>query len=172
MATTETTMLESPAGAPDIDIGLAPETRKEICGYLANVLSDTYTLYLKTHYYHWNVTGPLFQPLHNVFEEQYMDMWNAVDELAERMRVLGAVAPGTYAAFNRLTAVPEDEAGHVPKAEDMIRNLVAGHETVAKRIREGLPVTQRNDDEGTMDLLIGRLRMHEKTAWMLRSFLG
>jgi len=166
-------MLESPKpDAPKIDIGLPEQVRKEICDDLANILADTYTLYLKTHYYHWNITGGLFQPLHEVFEQQYMDLWQAVDTLAERMRILGAVAPGTYTAFHKLTKIEEDEEGHVPKATDMLRNLVAGHETAAKRIRKAMPTVEKDHDQGTLDLYVERLRFHEKTAWMMRSFLG
>ncbi|GAB4521544.1 MAG: non-specific DNA-binding protein DpsA [Parvularculaceae bacterium] len=155
----------------DIDIGIDADDRMKVAGELKRVLADTYTLYLKTHNYHWNVTGPMFQTLHVLFEEQYNEMWIAVDELAERIRALGASAPGSYRQFAELTTV-EDAEADVPDAETMIRNLVRGHEAVVKSARAALDVADDADDAATEDLLTQRIQIHEKTAWMLRSLLG
>jgi starvation-inducible DNA-binding protein len=153
-----------------IDIGIAEDTRIEIADGLSHVLADTYTLYLKTHNYHWNVTGPLFNTLHLMFETQYNELWLAVDLIAERIRSLGSVAPGTYAQFAELTAIAE--ADGVPSAENMIKDLVVGHETVVKTARRVFPLAADAHDEPTTDLLTQRMQEHEKTAWMLRSMLG
>lgn len=153
-----------------INIGLQEKDRKEICNGLSRLLADTYTLYLKTHKFHWNVTGPMFQTLHLMFEEQYQELAMAVDKIAERIRALGFPAPGTYREFSNLTAINEEEG--VPKAEDMIRQLVDGHETVVRRARELFEHASRVHDEATVDLLTERVETHEKTAWMLRSMLG
>lgn len=153
-----------------IDIGIDAAAREEIARGLARVLADTYTLYLKTHNFHWNVTGPLFNTLHLMFEEQYNELWAAVDQIAERIRVLGAPAPGSYKAFAELTSIPEAEG--VPAAEEMIRQLVEGHEAAARTARDLFPVAEQAHDEGTADLLTQRLQAHEKTAWMLRSLLA
>lgn len=153
----------------EIDIGISPEKREEIADGLSRVLADTYTLYLKTHNYHWNVTGPMFNSLHNMFEEQYREMWEALDEIAERIRALGVYAPGTYRRFAELSEIDEDES--VPAAEDMIRNLVGGHEAVIRTAREVIEIADDADDEPSEDLLIQRMKIHEKTAWMLRSML-
>ncbi len=153
-----------------IDIGIAEKDRKAIAESLSRVLADSYTLYLKTHNFHWNVTGPMFQPLHAMFEEQYTELAEAVDEIAERIRALGHPAPGSYAAYARLTAIEEEEG--TPPAEDMIRQLVIGHEAVARNARAAIAAAQRGGDEATADLLIERLRAHEKAAWMLRSMLA
>ena len=152
-----------------IDIGIPEADRKAIADGLARVLADSYTLYLKTHNFHWNVTGPMFQTLHLMFEQHYTELATAVDEIAERIRSLGHPAPGSYAAYARLTSIEEAEG--VPAAEDMIRELVKGHETVARTIRGVFPAAEKGGDEATADLLTQRLQIHEKTAWMLRSML-
>lgn len=156
--------------ATNIDIGIPETEREKIAEGLKRVLADTYTLYLKTHNFHWNVTGPMFNTLHLMFEEQYNDLWAAVDEIAERIRSLGAFAPGSYAEYAKLTKI--EEANGVPKAEDMVAQLVKGHETVVKTMREVFPAAEGAADESTADLLTQRMRVHEKTAWMLRSMLG
>jgi starvation-inducible DNA-binding protein len=153
----------------EIDIGIDKKDRKAIADGLSRLLADTYVLYLKTHNYHWNVTGPMFQTLHLMFQTQYNELWLAVDLVAERIRTLGHVAPGTYKAFSKLASIKEEEG--VPKASDMIRNLVKGHEQAAKTARSILPLADKASDEPTADLLTQRLQLHEKTAWMLRSLL-
>ena len=155
---------------PTIDIGIAEADRLTIASELGRVLADTYTLYLKTHNYHWNVTGPLFNTLHLMFEVQYNELWLAVDLLAERIRSLGEFAPGSSAGFGELTSIPE--ADGVPQAETMIADLVAGHEAVARTARTALGIADAAGDQPTVDLLTQRLQVHEKTAWMLRSMLG
>ncbi len=152
-----------------INIGIEPDQRKEIAGGLSRVLADSYTLYLKTHNFHWNVTGPMFQTLHVMFETQYNELALAVDELAERIRSLGLAAPGTYKQFAELSVIKE--ADGVPKAEDMIRLLVEGHEATARTARDVFQVAEAANDQSTCDLLTQRLQVHEKTAWMLRSLL-
>lgn len=152
-----------------IDIGISQKDREQIANALAHLLADTYTLYLKTHNFHWNVTGPMFQTLHTMFEDQYTALAPAVDEIAERIRTLGFPAPGTYKAFAELSSIKEDEG--VPAATDMIRQLVEGHETCARTAREALPACDKASDEPTADLLTQRMQEHEKTAWMLRSLL-
>jgi starvation-inducible DNA-binding protein len=153
-----------------IDIGISETDRQAITDGLARLLADTYTLYLKTHNYHWNVTGPMFQTLHLMFETQYSELALAVDLIAERIRALGAPAPGSYREFGTLSAVPEDD-DH-PDANEMIRRLVAGQETVARTARSLFPIVEQAHDEPTADLLTQRLQVHEKTAWMLRSLLA
>ena len=153
-----------------IDIGIDEKDRIEIAAGLSRLLADSYTLYLKTHNYHWNVTGPMFNTLHQMFEVQYTELAAAVDEIAERIRALGVVAPGSYKAFAELTEIEEDE--DVPAAEQMIANLVAGQETVARTARSLFPIVEKASDEPSADLLTQRLQVHEKTAWMLRSMLG
>ncbi len=152
-----------------INTGIPAEDRKAIAAGLSHLLADTYTLYLKTHSFHWNVTGPMFQTLHTMFEEEYTELWAALDEVAERIRSLGEPAPGSYAAFAKLTSIDE-EAG-VPEAKEMNRQLVAGHEAVAKTARSIFPAAESGHDEVTADLLTQRMTVHEKTAWMLRSLL-
>lgn len=158
----------------DIDIGIDADDRMKVAGELKRVLADTYTLYLKTHNYHWNVTGPMFQTLHVLFEQQYNEMWIAVDEIAERIRALGAFAPGSYRQFAELTTVEDADSGdeNVPDAQTMIRDLVRGHEAVVKSARAALDVADDADDAATEDLMTQRIQIHEKTAWMLRSLLG
>ncbi len=160
----------STGAAPHIDIGISEDARREIADALASVLADTYTLYLKTHNYHWNVTGPMFNTLHLMFEAQYNELWVAVDLLAERIRALGEYAPGSYAQFAALTSIPE--ADGVPSAEAMLADLVAGHEAVTRTARAAFAPADAASDESTADLLTQRLQVHEKTAWMLRSMLG
>ena len=155
--------------ALEIDIGIDKKDRKAIAEGLSCLLADTYVLYLKTHNYHWNVTGPMFQTLHLMFQAQYNELWLAVDLVAERIRTLGHPAPGTYKAFAKLASIKEEEG--VPAATQMIRNLVKGHEQVAKTARAILPVVDKANDQPTADLLTQRLQVHEKTAWMLRSLL-
>ena len=152
-----------------IDIGIDAAKREEIAAGLSRVLADSYTLYLKTHNYHWNVTGPMFQTLHLMFETHYNELALAVDLIAERIRALGLPAPGTYKQFMALSSIKEDEG--IPKAEDMIRLLVQGHETVARTAREAFKAAEEASDQPTCDLLTQRLQVHEKTAWMLRSLL-
>ncbi len=152
-----------------INIGINEKDRKEIADGLSRLLADSYTLYLKTHNYHWNVTGPMFQTLHTMFEEQYTELATAIDEIAERIRSLGEFAPGSLKSFSQLTAV-EEETGN-PPAETMVKRLVAAHETVVKTTRSIVPVAEGANDESTLDLLTQRLQVHEKTAWMLRSLL-
>lgn len=152
-----------------IDIGINEADRKEIAAGLAKVLADTYTLYLKTHNFHWNVTGPMFQTLHLMFEQHYNEMWVAVDEIAERIRSLGEPSPGSYAEFSKLTSIPETDG--VPEATQMIRILVEGHQAVIKTARSLYDLVGKASDEATNDLLTQRIQVHEKTAWMLRSLL-
>jgi starvation-inducible DNA-binding protein len=153
-----------------IDIGIPESDRKEIAAGLSKVLADTYTLYLKTHNYHWNVTGPMFNTLHLMFETQYNELWTAVDLIAERIRSLGEFAPGSYAQFGALTSISEAEG--VPEANAMIADLVNGHEATARTAREALKAADAANDQPTDDLLTQRLQAHEKTAWMLRSMLA
>jgi len=152
-----------------IDIGIAENHRKSIAEGLSKVLADSYTLYVKTHNFHWNVTGPMFTTLHNMFEEQYNELAPAVDEIAERIRALGAPAPGSYDAFRELSSIKINPG--VPNAQDMIRELVEGHEAVVRTSREVFPLCEEANDEPTADLLTQRMQIHEKTAWMLRSLL-
>lgn len=152
-----------------VDIGIDATARQEIVAGLSGLLADTYTLYLKTHNFHWNVTGPMFQTLHVMFETHYNELALAVDEIAERIRALGFPAPGTYEAFSRLSSIPETPG--VPNAKEMIRLLVEGHQAVAKTARSVFPVAEGAHDAPTGDLLTRRMEVHEKTAWMLRSLL-
>lgn len=152
-----------------INIGIKDNDRKAIAEGLGRLLADSYTLYLKTHNYHWNVTGPMFNTLHLMFEQQYTELALAVDAIAERIRALGHPAPGSYQAFARLTEI-EEETG-VPTAEDMIRQLVVGQETVVRTARRLFPVVDKAGDEPTADLLTQRMQIHEKNAWMLRSLV-
>lgn len=153
----------------DINIGIKEKDRKEIADGLSRLLSDTYTLYLKTHNFHWNVTGPMFNTLHLMFETQYNELALAVDAIAERIRALGIHAPGSYAQFAKLTSITEETG--VPEAKEMIRQLVGDQETVVRTAREVFPLAERVSDQPTMDLLTERMQIHEKTAWMLRSLL-
>ena len=153
-----------------IDIGIPANDREAIAGGLARVLADSYTLYLKTHNYHWNVTGPLFNTLHLMFEAQYTELAQAVDEIAERIRALGYPAPGSFREYAGLTSIEEDT--NAPDAETMTRRLVAGQEAVVRTARQVFPLAAEAHDEPTADLLTQRMQVHEKNAWMLRSLLG
>jgi starvation-inducible DNA-binding protein len=152
-----------------IEIGITSGNREKIVKGLSALLADSYTLYLMTHNFHWNVTGPQFNSLHNMFMLQYTEQWNALDLIAERIRALGHPAPGTYKEFVKLASIKEVEG--VPKATDMIRLLVAAQETTARTARKLFPQVNKADDQPTADLLTQRLEVHEKTAWMLRSLL-
>ena len=153
----------------DIDIGIGTADREKIVQGLSALLADSYTLYLMTHNFHWNVTGPQFNSLHNMFMTQYTEQWNALDLIAERIRALGHPAPGTYKEFVKLASIKEVEG--VPRATDMVRHLVAAQEATARTARKLLPVVAQANDQPTADLLTQRLDVHEKTAWMLRSLL-
>lgn len=153
-----------------IDIGITEKDRKAITKGLGNLLADTYTLYLTTHNFHWNVTGPMFNSLHDMFMQQYTELWNAVDPIAERIRSLGFPAPGSYAEFAKLSSLP-DVPAKPPKALEMVAILAKGHESAAKTARALYPVVEKASDEPTADLLTQRITVHEQTAWMLRSLL-
>lgn len=153
----------------DINIGISEKNREKIAHQLSRVLADSYMLYLKTHNYHWNVTGELFHSLHEQFEEQYTELATAVDEIAERIRALGHRAPGTFKEFQTLTSINEEE--DEPKALEMVRRLALGNEQVLRTAREALKPANEAEDEATVDLLTERLHVHSKTAWMLRSHL-
>ena len=153
----------------DVNIGISKKDRAAIADGLSRVLADSYTLYLKTHNYHWNVTGPMFQTLHLLFETQYTELALAVDLIAERIRALGHPAPGTYKDFARLSSIKERTG--VPRATDMIRDLVEGQEAVVRTAREVFPLVEKSSDEPSADLLTQRMQVHEKNAWMLRSLL-
>ena len=165
---------KSPAagGAPAIDIGISGGDRRKIAEGLSAFLADSFTLYLKTHNFHWNVTGPMFNTLHVMFEAQYNEQWTALDETAERIRALGFNAPGSYAEFTRLSSIPE-EPGLTDTADwrEMVRQLVVGNEAVARTARKVLKTADASGDDPTVDLMTQRLQTHEKNAWMLRSLL-
>jgi starvation-inducible DNA-binding protein len=152
-----------------VDIGIKAQERKKIAEGLSRLLADTYTLYLKTHNFHWNVTGPMFQTLHLMFETQYTELALAVDAIAERIRALGYPAPGSYAEYSKLSSIKE--AKGVPTATKMIAELVAGQEAVVRTARSVFPAADKAGDEPTADLLTQRMQIHEKTAWMLRALL-
>jgi starvation-inducible DNA-binding protein len=152
-----------------MDTGIAAKDRAAIAKGLSRLLADTYVVYLKTHNFHWNVEGPMFQTLHQMFMEQYTEAWNAVDLVAERIRSLGHYAPGTYREYLELARVKETPG--VPKALEMVKQLIAGQEAVVKTARELLPLAEGADDQPTLDLLTQRMQVHEKNAWMLRSLL-
>ena len=153
-----------------INIGINDKDRAAIAAGLSHLLADTYTLYLTTHNFHWNVTGPMFNTLHLMFMGQYTELWNAVDPIAERIRSLGHVAPGSYADFGKLASIA-DAPSQPPKALEMVRILVEGHEAVARTARGIFPLADAASDEPTADLLTQRLTVHEQTAWMLRSMI-
>ena len=159
-----------PHTSETINIGIDEQSRQAIAGELSKLLADTYTLYLTTHNYHWNVVGPMFNTLHLMFEQHYNELALAVDQIAERIRSLGVRAPGSYAEFAELTSLPSD--GDEPNALDMVARLVTAHETVARTARSAFPVVSAANDEPTADLLTQRLQVHEKTAWMLRALLA
>jgi len=157
------------ATQPRIDIGISEKDRQKIADGLSRLLADNFALYLKTHNFHWNVKGPMFQTLHVMFEQQYNELWTALDAIAERIRALGFPAPGTTSQLAKLSSIPETEG--VPDAKDMVRLLVEGHEAVARTARKIFPAVDKAGDEPSADLLTQRLQVHEKTAWMLRSLL-
>jgi len=163
-------MAKKDSSAPRINIGIDAADRAAIAGGLSKLLADTYTLYLTTHNFHWNVTGPMFNTLHLMFMGQYTELWNAVDPIAERIRSLGHAAPGSYAQFGRLSSI-DDVPETPPKALEMVAILVKGHEAVARTARSIFPIADKASDEPTADLLTQRLTVHEQTAWMLRSLL-
>jgi len=162
-------MAKKNVAAPAINIGISDKDRKKIAEGLSKLLADTYTLYLKTHNFHWNVTGPMFNTLHLMFEGQYNELALAVDLVAERIRALGYPAPGSYKEFAKLSSIPE--ADGVPSAEQMIAQLVTGQEAVTRTARSLFPTVEAAADEPTADLLTQRMQLHEKNAWMLRSLL-
>jgi len=162
-------MKTSKTSAPSINIGIGADEREKIAQGLSALLADSYTLYLMTHNFHWNVTGPMFNTLHLMFMGQYTEQWAALDVIAERIRALGHPAPGTYREFSRIASIKEVEG--VPRATDMIRHLVTAQEATARTARELFPVVNAANDQPTADLLTQRLEVHEKTAWMLRSLL-
>jgi len=164
-------MAKKNAAAPGaVNIGISAGDRGAIAGGLSKLLADTYTLYLTTHNFHWNVTGPMFNTLHAMFMAQYTELWNSVDPIAERIRSLGHPAPGSYAAFGALASI-KDAPTEPPKAMDMVLILKEGHEAVARTARSVFPLADKAGDEPTADLLTQRLTVHEQTAWMLRSLL-
>ncbi len=158
--------------APNVDIGIPDKDRKTISQDLSQFLSDSFTLYLKTHNFHWNVTGAMFNSLHAMFMDQYTEQWNALDETAERIRALGYNAPGSYAEFMRLSSIPEEPGlTEAPDWREMVRQLVVGNEAVCRTARRALAHADDAGDDPTVDLLTQRLHVHEKNAWMLRSLL-
>ena len=161
--------MKAPKGAPNIDIGIPEKKREKIAQGLSRLLADSFTLYLMTHNFHWNVTGPMFNTLHAMFMQQYTEQWTALDEIAERIRALGVAAPGTFKEFAKLASIKEVDG--VPRAMDMVRHLVAAQEATARTAREIFPLTEDANDQPTADLLTQRLNVHEKMAWMLRSLL-
>ncbi len=152
-----------------MDIGISDKDRARIADGLSRLLADSYTLYLKTHGFHWNVSGPMFNTLHLMFMDQYTELWNALDPIAERIRALGHPAPASYTQFAKLASIPEESG--IPAAEDMIRQLIAGQEAVTRTARKIFPLVDEAGDEPTADLLTQRMQIHEKNAWMLRSLL-
>ena len=154
----------------ELDLGISQQDRETIAAGLSRLLADSYTLYLKTHNYHWNVTGPQFNTLHQMFEGQYTELATAVDEIAERIRALGIKAPGSYHVFSAMTSI--EEGNGEESAEDMIRQLTIGQETVVRTARAAFPAADAANDEPTADLLTQRMQIHEKNAWMLRSMLA
>ena len=153
----------------DINIGISQQDRKNLAHGLSKVLADSYLLYIKTHAFHWNVKGPMFNTLHLMFEEQYNDLFAAVDEIAERIRALGYLAPGSYKSFSELSSITESE--QELSANDMIKELLKGQETLIRTLRELISIADQAKDEATTDLATVRMKQHEKTAWMLRSLL-
>jgi starvation-inducible DNA-binding protein len=166
MATAEITKKKSDR---QVEIGIDAEHRRALADGLSHVLADTYALLVKTHNFHWNVTGPQFRALHSLFEEQYAELQEAVDEIAERIRALGHIAPASFSRFSELTTI--DEESGAPAAEEMVRQLVAGHETVDRTCRNVAASAEGAGDQVTLDLVVERMQVHEKQAWMLRSIL-
>lgn len=163
------TQIEKKVQAPKLNIGINAEGRKEICENVCRVLSDTFLMALKTQNYHWNVTGRMFKSLHTLFEEQYQDLYAAADLLAERVRALGEFAPGSFQEFSKHSAIKEETG--IPNSDEMIFNLVKGHETVVEALREGISKCDEVNDNATQDMLIQRVQQHEKHIWMLRSLI-
>ncbi|MFU1982248.1 Dps family protein [Bordetella hinzii] len=161
--------IKNSSAAPRINIGISDKDRAAVAGELSKLLADSYSLYLMTHNFHWNVTGPLFNTLHNMFMTQYTEEWGALDSIAERIRALGHYAPGTYREYGKLTSI--EEPSDVPEALEMVRMLVKGNEAVAKTARAAFEKADAANDQPTADLLTQRLDVHEKNAWMLRSLL-
>jgi starvation-inducible DNA-binding protein len=170
VTSSEINMAKNSKPSPSINIGIGEKDRAAIVGGLSKLLADTYTLYLTTHNFHWNVTGPMFNTLHAMFMTQYTELWNAVDPIAERIRSLGHPAPGSYAQFGKLSSL-KDAPSTPPKALGMVAILVDGHEAVARTARAIFPLVEKAGDEPTADLLTQRLTVHEQTAWRLRSLL-
>lgn len=162
--------IEADFNEQPINIGINEFERKQVCKGLSKLLADSYLLYLKTQNYHWNVTGKMFQSLHTLFEEQYRDLAEAVDVIAERIRALGEFAPASFSSFSKVTAIKEENG--LPSAEEMIYNLVVGNETVVSTAREIISLCEEAEDDVTIDLLIERMQVHEKNAWMLRSMIS
>jgi starvation-inducible DNA-binding protein len=162
--------IEAEFNESSINIGINEKDRKQVCKGLSKLLADSYLLYLKTQNYHWNVTGKMFQSLHNLFEVQYQDLAEAVDKVAERIRALGEFAPGSFSQFAKVTSIKEE--GSIPTAEEMIHNLVVGNEAVVTTAREIIALCDAAEDDVTADLMIERMQVHEKNAWMLRSLIS
>jgi starvation-inducible DNA-binding protein len=162
--------IEAEFSNSSINIGISEKDRKSVCRGLSKLLADSYLLYLKTQNYHWNVTGKMFQPLHTLFEEQYKELAESVDEIAERIRALGEFAPGSFSSFSKVASIKEENS--IPTAEEMIHNLVQGNEAVVTTAREIINLTDECEDDVTADLMIERMQVHEKNAWMLRSMLS
>jgi len=174
MATNPQTLSEDPAlgaKAPDIDIGIGTEDRQQISEALMNVLADAFTLYLKTHNFHWNITGPMFNSLHVMFETQYNEQWMALDEIAERIRALGYNVPASYGDFQRLSSIKDETSVQHTDWREMVRQLTLGNEAVCRTARKVLKIADDAGDDPTVDLMTQRLQVHEKSAWMLRSLL-
>lgn len=163
-------MAKKTAKVATMDIGISVEHREKIVKGLSALLADSYSLYLMTHNFHWNVTGPQFNSLHTMFMTQYTEQWNALDIIAERIRALGYPAPGTYKEFAKLTSIKEVDG--VPNATDMVKHLVQAQETTARTARSLFAIVDEANDQPTADVLTQRLNVHEKTAWMLRSLLS
>jgi starvation-inducible DNA-binding protein len=161
----------APTPAPAIDIGIKAGDRARVAGGLSRFLADSYTLYLKTHNFHWNVTGPMFNSLHLMFMDQYNEQWMALDQIAERIRALGFNAPGSYAEFAKLSSIREQAGADAPEWKDMVRQLVEGNEAVCRTARKVLATADKAGDDPSVDLMTQRLNIHEKNAWMLRSLL-
>lgn len=162
--------IEAEFNEHEINIGIEPKERRQVCKGLSKLLADSYLLYLKTQNYHWNVTGKMFQPLHTLFEEQYSDLAEAVDEIAERIRALGEFAPGSFSAFSKVTSIKEENG--IPISDEMIHNLVVGNEAVITTAREIIQLCEEAEDDVTADLMVERMQVHEKNAWMLRSMIA
>ena len=159
------------SGAPRIDIGIGDKDRRKVADALSHFLADSYTLYLKTHNFHWNVTGPMFNTLHAMFMTQYTEQWTALDEIAERIRALGHAAPGSYAEFVKLSNIPEEQSPAGLDWREMVRQLVVGNEAVCRTARKVIKTADAAGDDPSVDLATQRLQIHEKYAWMLRSLL-